>query len=72
MELPNDGQVDRNLEVHGAVGMEHLWDPAPSAAILQFVSAYNETCGPFAWQATAESILEKISRLYECISGTEQ
>jgi len=39
--------------------------------IDQFVSAYNHNCEPFAWQATAESILEKISRLCERISGTK-
>ncbi len=38
--------------------------------IDQFVSAYNEHCTPFAWQATAESILGKISRLCDRISGT--
>jgi hypothetical protein len=40
--------------------------------IEQFVKAYNENCTPFMWQATAESIFEKIGRLCECISGTEQ
>ncbi len=39
--------------------------------IDQFVSAYNEHCTPFVWQATAESIREKIGRLCERISGTE-
>jgi putative transposase len=39
--------------------------------IDQFVSAYNQDCKPFMWHATAESIFEKISRLCECISGTE-
>lgn len=39
--------------------------------IDQFVQAYNENCKPFMWQATAESIFEKISRLCERISGTE-
>jgi putative transposase len=38
--------------------------------IEQFVQAYNENCKPFMWQATAESIFEKISRLCERISGT--
>lgn len=31
--------------------------------IDQFVTAYNENCKPFMWQATAESIFEKINRL---------
>jgi len=39
--------------------------------IDQFVQAYNERCKPFMWQATAESIFEKISRICERISGTE-
>jgi hypothetical protein len=38
--------------------------------IDQFVAAYNESCTPFMWQATAESIFEKISRLCDRISGT--
>jgi len=38
--------------------------------IDQFVEAYNESCKPFMWQATAESIFEKIGRLCDRISGT--
>jgi putative transposase len=38
--------------------------------IDRFVSAYNETCEPFVWRATTESILEKISRMCNRISGT--
>jgi putative transposase len=38
--------------------------------IDQFVSAYNADCSPFRWTATAESILEKLSRLCSRISGT--
>jgi putative transposase len=35
-----------------------------------FVSHYNEACKPFAWTATADSILEKLSRLCGRINGT--
>jgi transposase len=38
--------------------------------IDQFVTAYNQNCKPFSWQATAESILEKIGRLCDYIYGT--
>lgn len=38
--------------------------------IDRFVTAYNEECKPFMWEATAESIFEKINRLCESISGT--
>lgn len=38
--------------------------------IDQFVQAYNKNTRPFIWTATADSILEKISRLCEYISGT--
>jgi putative transposase len=38
--------------------------------IDQFVSHYNETACPFAWVATADSILSKIERLCTLISGT--
>jgi putative transposase len=40
------------------------------ARIEQFVRAYNQRATPFAWTATADSILEKIKRLCERISGT--
>ncbi len=40
------------------------------AKIDEFVQAYNEDSTPFIWHATAESILEKLSRLCEAISGT--
>ena len=40
------------------------------AKIDQFVKAYNEDCTPFMWHATAESILEKLGRLCQAISGT--
>ena len=38
--------------------------------IDHFVSHYNKGARPFAWTATADSILEKIARLCERISGT--
>jgi putative transposase len=38
--------------------------------INQFVQHYNATTRPFAWTATADSILEKIKRLCQFISGT--
>jgi putative transposase len=38
--------------------------------IDKFVSHYNENCKPFAWSATADSILEKLSRLCGRINGT--
>ena len=40
------------------------------AKIDEFVQAYNEDSAPFIWHATTESILEKLSRLCEAISGT--
>jgi putative transposase len=40
------------------------------AKIDEFVQAYNGDSAPFIWHATAESILEKLSRLCEAISGT--
>jgi len=40
------------------------------AKIDQFVSVYNKGAKPFAWVATADSILAKIERLCERISGT--
>jgi hypothetical protein len=36
--------------------------------IEQFVTHYNRKTKPFAWTATADSILEKIKRLCQCIS----
>ena len=39
--------------------------------INSFVEHYNAKTSPFAWVATAESILAKIARLSKRISGTE-
>jgi putative transposase len=39
--------------------------------IEQFVQHYNTTSRPFVWTATANSILEKIKRLCQFISGTQ-
>jgi len=38
--------------------------------IDHFVQTYNAKAKPFVWTANADSILEKIARLCECISGT--
>lgn len=40
------------------------------AKIDCFVGQYNRRCEPFAWTATADSILEKIERLCKAIAGT--
>lgn len=39
--------------------------------IDQFVNHYNKETQPFVWTATADSILEKIKRLCQCISETQ-
>jgi putative transposase len=41
------------------------------AKIKQFVDHYNRNSRPFVWTATADSILEKIKRLCQRISGTQ-
>jgi len=41
-----------------------------TAKINQFVQHYNRNCRPFAWTATADSILQKLARLCSRISGT--
>jgi putative transposase len=38
--------------------------------IEKFVKRYNRTCQPFAWTATADSILAKLERLSKAIAGT--
>jgi len=40
------------------------------ANIEQFVNHYNRASHPFIWTATADSILEKVRRLCQCISET--
>ena len=40
------------------------------AKIDSFVSHYNAQSQPFAWTATADSILQEVKRLYEAIHGT--
>ncbi|MGE3922772.1 MAG: IS630 family transposase, partial [Lautropia sp.] len=39
--------------------------------INDFVSHYNQHPSPFQWTATADSILEKLTRISKVISGTE-
>lgn len=39
--------------------------------ITTFVERYNRTSAPFAWTATAESILAKLGRLMKAISGSQ-
>ena len=41
------------------------------AKIDHFVTHYNQTCKPFVWTATADSILAKLQRLCARINGTE-
>lgn len=41
------------------------------ARIEDFVRQYNIDCQPFAWVATADSILQKVNRLCQYISGTQ-
>jgi putative transposase len=38
--------------------------------IERFIKKYNAKATPFAWTASAKSILQKIQRLCETISGT--
>jgi putative transposase len=45
--------------------VKHLID-----RIDHFVQHYNSNCRPFAWTATADSILQKLARLCSRISGT--
>jgi putative transposase len=40
------------------------------AKIDHFVTHYNQTCKPFVWTATADSILAKLQRLCSRINGT--
>ena len=40
------------------------------AKIDRFVIHYNQTCRPFVWTASADSILAKLQRLYARINGT--
>jgi putative transposase len=39
--------------------------------IDQFVKDYNANSKPFMWTATADSILAKLKRVLEVISGTQ-
>ncbi|HYE35677.1 MAG TPA: IS630 family transposase, partial [Methylocaldum sp.] len=38
--------------------------------IDHFISHYNQSCRPFVWTATADSILAKLQRLCQRINGT--
>jgi putative transposase len=41
-----------------------------TAKIDHFVTHYNQSCKPFMWTATADSILQKLERLCKRINGT--
>ena len=38
--------------------------------IQAFIASYNATATPFAWVATAQSIIDKVARIAMLISGT--
>ena len=38
--------------------------------IMDFTEQYNESSKPFVWVATADSIFEKLERLWKSINGT--
>ncbi|OFW22123.1 MAG: hypothetical protein A3H97_06895 [Acidobacteria bacterium RIFCSPLOWO2_02_FULL_65_29] len=44
--------------------------PALEAAIDEYLAHYNAHCSPFVWTATADTILDKVSRFCERTSGT--
>ena len=44
--------------------------PALEAAIHDYLAHYNDHCAPFVWTATADVILDKVSRFCERTSGT--
>ena len=44
--------------------------PALEAAIEDYLRHYNDTCQPFVWTATADAILDKITRFCERTSET--
>lgn len=44
--------------------------PALEAAIHEYLEHYNERCSPFVWTATADVILDKVSRFCQRTSGT--
>ena len=44
--------------------------PALEAAICDYLTHYNEHCTPFVWTATADVILDKVSRFCQRTSGT--
>ena len=41
------------------------------AKIDAFVQAYNAKATPFVWTATAQAILDKVTRLCKAINGTK-
>lgn len=57
-------EIDQAIRCGSFTGVEQ-----PMQCIDHFVAAHNETCQPFKWSATADAILEKLSRLCSGISG---
>ena len=44
--------------------------PDLASKIRAFIASYNATSTPFAWVATAQSIIDKVARIAMRISGT--
>ena len=63
----NGGVLSHHAAGHRRGGFRNVKDLI--AKINHSVQHYNHTCRPFAWTATADSILQKLGRLCSRISG---
>ena len=66
-------QVERFFPIITEKGIRHGSFASVKQLVAKsdhFVAHHNKQCKPFTWTATAESILEKLHRLCERISGT--
>ena len=62
---PTDREAKSNLTLFAICYLQQL-----IAKIDHFVAHHNQNCKPFVWTATADSILAKLQRLCQQISGT--
>ena len=52
---------------HGNI---EIYRNIPKDTVIKNLEKYNKHTQPFVWTVTADSILEKIKRLCQCISET--
>jgi transposase len=62
--------ITRTLEGPPAQATQWTTRGLADVAIHEYLDRYNDHCAPFSWTATADVILDKVSRFCQRTSGT--